>query len=99
MELTGFPFWQIEYTGSDEPKICGYLHEAQQFAADHEIRSISFYVNVWFTTPGKGGLERTYAKRQMTKDEMLALTDAWLKARLAEARMSAQDYLETGRDT
>jgi|GEM_PF-3181377 len=57
MELTGFPLWKIEYEGSEAPKISGYLHEAQQFVAEHEVTSITFYVNVMFTTPGQGGFD------------------------------------------
>ena len=97
MELTGFPFWKIEYEGSEAPKISGYLHEAQQFVAEHEVTSITFYVNVMFTTPGQGGFEREFNRRQILKEEMPNLTQDWLKARMADARMSAQDYLETGR--
>jgi len=97
MELTGFPFWTIEYAGSDEPKITGHLSEAKEFVANHEVTSITFYVNVWFTTPGKGGLEKQYCKTQISNEEMETLADDWLTQKMAEARMRAQDYLETGK--
>jgi hypothetical protein len=79
MELTFFPLWEIKYEGSDTSKITGYLNEAQQFVAAHEVTTISFYVNVMFTA-----FERQYAKRQIPKEEMPMLTPGLV--RIANSR-------------
>jgi hypothetical protein len=49
MELTGFPFWKLDY--GDDFKIVSRLSEAQEFVQEHEVDSTSFYVNVMWTQP------------------------------------------------
>ena len=90
MELTGFPFWRLNY--DDDFKITSYLSEAQQFVKDHEVSSISFYVNVMCTQPGVGGTENTFGEREMSKEELLSLTPLWLEQTMKEVGEEANKY-------
>lgn len=90
MELTGFPFWRLNY--DDDFKIAGHLSEAQDFVGKHEVSSISFYVNVMCTQPGVGGTEKTFGKREMSKEELLSLTPEWLEQTMKEAGEEANRY-------
>jgi hypothetical protein len=90
MELTGFPFWRLNY--DDDFKIAGSLSEAQDFVRQHEVSSISFYVNVMCTQPGVGGTEKTFGKREMTKEELLSLTPQWLAGEMRKAGKEANEY-------
>jgi hypothetical protein len=92
MEMTGFPFWKIYYDGIEMPKIAGFLSEAQEFVSSHEIQSIKFYVNVMLTVPGKGGTEKEFGQREMTKEELLSAKQAWVEERMKEAGKEANDY-------
>jgi hypothetical protein len=67
MELTEFPIWKTYYLGSEMPKSITYLNEAQKFVVEHDIQSITFYVTVMLTEPGKGGVERDFLEREMKK--------------------------------
>jgi hypothetical protein len=90
MQLTGFPFWKLDY--GDDFKIAGHLSESQEFIQKHEVDSISFYVNVMCTQPGVGGTEKTFARQQMTKDELLSLSPEWLKQKMEEVGKEANAY-------
>lgn len=87
MELTGFPFWKLNY--DDDFKIAGHLSEAQEFVTVHEVDSILFYVSVMCSEPGKGGTEKTFAQQEITKDELLSLTPEWLKQKMEEVGKQA----------
>jgi hypothetical protein len=90
MELTGFPFWKLDY--GDDFKIASHLSEAQEFVQEHEVDSTSFYVNVMCTQPGVGGTEKTFAQQNMTKDELLSLTPNWLKEKMEAVGKEAKEY-------
>ena len=90
MELTGFPFWKLDY--GDDFKVVSHLSEAQEFVQEHEVDSISFYVNVMCTQPGVGGTEKTFAQQDMTKDELLSLTSNWLKEKMEAVGKEAKEY-------
>ena len=90
MDLTGFPFWRLNY--DDDFKIAGNLSEAQDFVRQHEVSSMSFYVNVMCTQPGVGGTEKTFRAREMTKEELLSLTPQWLEQEMKEAGKEANEY-------
>lgn len=90
MELTGFPFWKLTY--DDDFKIAGNLSEAQDFARQHELSAILFYVNVMCTQPGVGGTEKTFNQREMSKEELLSLTPNWLEATMEETSKQAKEY-------
>lgn len=93
MELTGNPFWQIKHSGAELPKITTFLSEAQEFVCNYDIESITFYVSVMLTEPGRGGLERDFGKREMSKEELLSLTPAWVEETMKEtAEISAKDF-------
>jgi hypothetical protein len=93
MELTGNPFWRIKYSGSELPKITTFLSEAQEFVSNHDIESITFYVGVMLTEPGRGGVERDFSKREMSKEELLSLTPAWVEETMKETgKIAAKDF-------
>lgn len=90
MELTGFPFWKLTY--DDDFKICSHLSEAQDFVRQHDVSSITFYVNIMCTQPGVGGTEKTFNEREMSKEELLSLSPAWLKQTMEETGKQANEY-------
>ena|ERR1044072_2759811 len=93
MELTGNPFWRIEHKGAEQPKITTFLNEAQAFVQTHGIESITFYISMLVTGPGRGGLERDFGKREMSKEELLSLNQAWLENQMHEtAKVAAKDF-------
>jgi hypothetical protein len=92
MELTGYPIWKIYYSGLEMPKSITYLNEVQNFVAEHDIQSIVFYVTVMLTTPGEGGVERDFNEREMTKEELLSLTQRWVEETMEEAAQTAQKH-------
>lgn len=74
------------------PKITTFLNEAQQFVRDHEVTSITFFVSVMLTTIGRGGTEKDFNERQMTKEELLSLTPAWVEKTMRETAEIADKY-------
>lgn len=90
MELTGFPFWKLDY--GDDFKIAGHLFEAQDSVRQHEVEWILFYVSVMCTEPGKGGTEKTFGQRKMSKEELLSLTSEWLEQTMQETAKEANQY-------
>jgi hypothetical protein len=93
MDLTGNPIWHLKYSGSEMPKITTLLSEAQEFVSSHEVESITFYVSMMLTEPGRGGLERDFKKREMSKEELLSLTQAWVEQTMEETgKLAAKDF-------
>lgn len=96
MELTGNPIWRIKYLRSDLLKHTNFLSEAQDFVSKHEITSITFFVSIMLTEPGRGGLERDFNQREMTKEELLSLNHKWVEERMEEAAKSAEKHWALG---
>jgi hypothetical protein len=96
MELTGNPLWKIKYVGSDSLEHTHILNVAQDFVSKHEVVSITFHVNMLLTEPGKGGLERDFNEREMTKEELLSLNQKWVEETMEEAAKDAEKHWGLG---
>lgn len=68
-----------------------FLSEAPPFVAEPDVRSITFYINVMMTAPGKS-TAKDLDERQMTKDELNSLTPAWLEETIKETAKVAHQY-------